>query len=198
MLGVVVDVDDHPAGVGIGQPAHVTAQRESRAARRPRLGGQVHFDCLTGGQGPLGGVPCLLVELTVAHQAELASPGIDQDHVLVLVDDDNPGRRMATMRSSIWETVRPVWATSEAFRWIDERREYHTPSAAPTASAASAAVATRRADAAVTRKAYAFGERHPSSVRLNAEQVTYSGTGVRPEFTEYSPIGDLLVGPDSR
>ncbi|SHV71768.1 Uncharacterised protein [Mycobacteroides abscessus subsp. abscessus] len=93
MLGVVVDVDDHPAGVGIGQPAHVTAQRESRATRRPRLGGQVHFDGLTGGQGPLGGVPCLLVELTVAHQAELAGPGIDQDHVLVLVDDDNPGRR---------------------------------------------------------------------------------------------------------
>src|ERR1700759_3144219 len=68
--------------------------------------------------------------------------------------------------SSICDTVSPDWSAAPRCLRSTIRDATRAPTTNPMPSARVAATAaTRTADATVTRKSYAFGERHPSSVR---------------------------------
>ena len=95
VLGLVVDVDDSEAAIGLGQQPHVSAHRQPRPPWIPAFPRrQVDLAVLTGGQCALGREPGPVVEQPVPDQAQLTSAVVGVDDVTVGVDHDYPHRRL--------------------------------------------------------------------------------------------------------
>src|ERR1700677_2557094 len=102
-----------------------------------------------------------------------------------------------TMRCSICETVMPASAAACRRRRSMILGANQAPTPTPTASASNGTTAVSSADTTVTRKSYASGERHPSSVRpiryMSQSQAQVFGSrslSVSPEGLFRSLAGD--------
>ena len=182
VLGLVVDVDDGEPAIVLGQQPHVAAHRQpGPAGMRALARGQVDLDVLAGGQRALRGQPGAVVEQPVTHQARARGPGrwCRRRHGRCR-PRRSPPATATRCAASICETVMPDCSTARRCRRSASAGQGHAPNAAPIASASSATTAaSSSADTTLTRKSYASGERHPSSVRPKRDMSHGQDAGVR-------------------
>ena len=90
---MVVDEDHGEPAVLLAQQPRLPVHRQARSARdQPLARQQVELDVSAVGQGLARRLPGLVVELTLAHQAEFFGPAVVIDHVAVPVHDGGAQR----------------------------------------------------------------------------------------------------------
>ena len=93
MVGLVVDEDHGEPAVLLAQQPGLPVHRQPGPARRCALARrQVELDVVASGQRLLRGLPGLVVELPVAHQAQLLGPVVEVDDVAMGVHHDGAQR----------------------------------------------------------------------------------------------------------
>ena len=96
LLGLIVEINDDEARMGVCQQPDVPAHRNARpcGCGTPRRG-EINLHVLTGRQGVLGGRPDAVVEQSLAHQAQLGSPVVAGHDVSQSVHHDDTDRRQS-------------------------------------------------------------------------------------------------------